>query len=146
MRALTNRHSLAKLFMAWIVGLTVLVGPSAVSLAAPKDDPNKSCRCTCAGDQAGGWNKDLVSQDERHCKLNGRKCTATIGGTKLQGTLHSCSICTKGGICVAVGAAGAPLAGGGARAPIGPIAPPEPGAPPAGGGAGAPIGPAAPRP
>jgi hypothetical protein len=104
--------SISKSSVAWILGLGLLLGTSADSLARPKRfDPAKVyCQCTCHGESGG--HKDLSWEKVAHCKLNGRSCSFNdpYTGQKTPGKLDSCMECkateSGAGLDCAAGAAG----------------------------------------
>jgi hypothetical protein len=83
-------RAITKVFVVGTLGLAVLVGSSAVSLALPKDNRTRDCSCTC---NANGHNSLLTfSLDGYDCELgNGQRCTGmNPDGTLSSGKLYNC--------------------------------------------------------
>ena len=83
-------------FVAWTVGLAVLLGSSGVSLALPKTRAGHTyCKCACQG--AGGGYATLYWEKVASCAVSGRSCTFNNpkdNNQLEQGTLKSCEQCT----------------------------------------------------
>jgi hypothetical protein len=92
----TNRQSIVKVFVVWILGLAVLLGSSTVSLATQKWEVGHIyCFCDCDAGRTptvgNNWEKRYS------CALaNGIKCTSrTVGDDKpINGVLKNCHECT----------------------------------------------------
>ena len=97
----TNRRSMVKVCVVWILGLAVLLGSSGVSLAQfERFEPNKIyCGCVCAnptGNQKLGWE---FGEKGASCALDGKACMSNdfdninkLNLNKLEGT-YSCMEC-----------------------------------------------------
>ena len=95
-------RGMLKGFVVGTLGLAVLLGSSAVSLALPKLIAGKTyCMCGCYSKEGG--NRDLGWEKVGACSLaNGKACSFTFGGKKVSGKLQDCSQCTADaqGVCV----------------------------------------------
>jgi hypothetical protein len=89
-------RAIVKVFVVWTLGLAVLVGSPAVSLALPKLRVGKTyCVCGCYSQQAN-VNTNLMWEMTKACGLSDHKgCSTTdSNGKKVSGTLHDCWQCT----------------------------------------------------
>jgi hypothetical protein len=88
-------RAIVKVFVVGTLGLAVLLGSSAVSLALPKLIGGKTyCLCTCFSKQTQ-QREDLGWEKVGGCSgANGKACSFTSGGKKVSGELLGCWQCT----------------------------------------------------
>jgi hypothetical protein len=89
----TNKQSIVKVCVVWMLGLAMLLGSSGVSFAIPKIRPGKSyCDCSC---QTFSKGVELIWEKVASCNLNGKKCKGTnSAGVQEDGILQHCQQCT----------------------------------------------------
>jgi len=92
----TNRQSIVKVFVVWMLGLAVLVGSTTVTYALPPLKPGATyCRCHCKGNTTGD-DRYLEWPKVNSCGLNGTGCTIENKGNPKPpeaGTLEGCEEC-----------------------------------------------------
>jgi hypothetical protein len=90
-------RAMVKGFVVGTLGLAMLVGTAAVSVALPPDYLNKiHCKCACAA--SDGSAKELAWEKTTSCRSNGKACRFTLDGGKTftPGKLSNCQECQPG--------------------------------------------------
>ncbi len=87
--------AIVKGFVVWTVGLTVLFGSPAVTLAAMKFVVGKLyCVCFCYSEQAGQGKDIGWDYEGKACNLSDlNDCRITLDNKTYSGTLRSCRDC-----------------------------------------------------
>lgn len=82
-----------KVFVAATLGLAMLVGAAAVSVALPPEFSTTHCKCSCMASNGSG--KDLTWAMTSNCMSNGKACSFTVDGGKTftPGKLSNCQTC-----------------------------------------------------
>lgn len=86
---------ITKGFIAWTVGIAVVLGSSEVSLALPKIRGGHTyCSCVCGDGIHRSAN--LYWEKVASCAVNGKACSFsdTLGGPLYPGSLRNCEQCT----------------------------------------------------
>lgn len=83
----------AKVFAVGTLGLAMLVGTAAVSVALPPEYNTTHCKCFCG--TSSGTGKELTWAMTTSCMSNGKQCTFTLDGGKTftPGKLSNCQKC-----------------------------------------------------
>lgn len=87
MRAIVN------VFVVGTLGLAMLVGTAAVSVAVPPEYSTTHCKCSCGA--SNGSSKELTWAMTTSCMSNGKDCRFTVDGGKTftPGKLSNCQKC-----------------------------------------------------
>lgn len=87
MRAIVN------VFVVGSLGLAMLVGTAAVSVAVPPEFNTTHCKCSCMASSGSG--KELTWAMTTNCMSNGKDCRFTVDGGKTftPGKLSNCQKC-----------------------------------------------------
>ena len=86
-------RAIVKVSVVWTLGLAMLVGTAAVSVALPPEFNTTHCKCLCTA--SNGNSKELTWAMTGSCKSNGKACSFTVDGGKTfdPGKLSNCKIC-----------------------------------------------------
>lgn len=86
-------RAIVKLFVVGTLGLAMLVGTAAVSVALPPEYNTTHCKCFCG--TSSGTGKELTWAMTTSCMSNGKQCTFTLDGGKTftPGKLSNCQKC-----------------------------------------------------
>jgi hypothetical protein len=88
--------ALMKASMVGVLGVMMLVGTAAVSVALDDYLSQLHCKCTCIA--SNGNAKELGWGKTASCNSNGKACTFTLDGGKTftPGKLSNCKDCSPG--------------------------------------------------
>lgn len=89
-------RAIVKVFVVGTLGLAMLVGTAAVSVALPPEYNTTHCKCTCGA--SSGSSKELTWEMTGSCMSNGKNCNFTVDGGKTftPGKLRNCQKCQPG--------------------------------------------------
>lgn len=85
--------AIVKVFVVGTLGLAMLVGTAAVSVALPPEFNTTHCKCFCGTSSGSG--KELTWGMTTNCMSNGKDCSFTVDGGKTftPGKLSNCQKC-----------------------------------------------------
>lgn len=86
-------RAIVKVFVVGTLGLAMLVGTAAVSVALPPEFSTTHCKCSCMA--SSGSAKELTWAMTTNCMSNGKDCRFTVDGGKTftPGKLSNCQKC-----------------------------------------------------
>lgn len=86
-------RAIVKVSVVGTLGLAMLMGTAAVSVAVPPEYNTVHCKCSCTA--SNGNSKELTWAMTGSCKSNGKACSFTVDGGKTfdPGKLSNCKIC-----------------------------------------------------
>jgi hypothetical protein len=86
-------RAIVKVFVVGTLGLAMLVGTAAVSVALPPEYNTTHCKCSCGA--SSGSVKELTWAMTTSCMSNGKDCRFTMDGGKTftPGKLRNCQKC-----------------------------------------------------
>jgi len=86
-------RAIVKVFVVGTLGLAMLVGTAAVSVALPPEFSTTHCKCFCGASSGSG--KELTWAMTANCMSNGKDCKYTVDGGKTftPGKLSNCQKC-----------------------------------------------------
>lgn len=74
----TRGKAIVHVFVGGTLGLAMLMGTAAVSVAAPPEYNTVHCKCSC--EASNGSAKELTRAMTGSCMSNGKACTFTVDG------------------------------------------------------------------
>ena len=86
-------RAIVKVSVVGTLGLAMLVGTAAVSVALPPEYSTTHCKCSCGA--SNGSSKELTWAMTTSCMSNGKACRFTVDGGKTftPGKLSNCQKC-----------------------------------------------------
>ena len=86
-------RAIVKVFVVGTLGVAMLVGTAAVSVALPPEYNTTHCKCVCGA--SNGSSKELTWAMTTNCMSNGKDCSFTVDGGKTftPGKLSNCQKC-----------------------------------------------------
>ena len=86
-------RAIVKVFVVGTLGLAMLVGTAAVSVALPPEFSTTHCKCFCGASSGSG--KELTWAMTTNCMSNDKACSFTLDGGKTftPGKLSNCQKC-----------------------------------------------------
>ena len=86
-------RAIVKVSVVGTLGLAMLVGAAAVSVALPPEYSTTHCKCSCGA--SNGSSKELTWAMTTSCMSNGKACSFTVDGGKTftPGKLSNCQKC-----------------------------------------------------